>query len=74
MRVSVLCVGAAIAATVSVSAAGPRLNPMVTLLEAKQAVFGLYAPSARAGSRASGAKTNSGKCHPKCRPILAIFG
>lgn len=54
MRVSVLFVGAAIAAGVTVvSAAGPRLNPMVSLLEAKQAVFGLYAPSARAGRGAA---------------------
>lgn len=50
MRVRVLCVGAAMAAGMAVaSAAGSRVNPMVTLLEAKQAVFGLYAPSARAG-------------------------
>ena len=53
MRVSALCVGAAIAATVTVSAAGPRINPMVALLDAKQAVFGLYAPSARAGRGAA---------------------
>ena len=33
----------------AVQAAGPRLNPMVDLLSAKQPVFGLYAPAARAG-------------------------
>lgn len=38
-----------VAGWVAVQAANPRINPMVDLLEKKQAVFGLYAPSARAG-------------------------
>jgi hypothetical protein len=38
-----------LAGLTALGAAPPRLNPMVTLLEQKQAIFGLYAPSARAG-------------------------
>ena len=36
-------------AVVGASAAKPHINPMVTRLEQKQAVFGLYLPAARAG-------------------------
>ena len=44
-----------LAGLAAVEAAKPRINPMVELLAAKQAVFGLYAPSARAG-RGGGAR------------------
>lgn len=50
VRVTVVVAGAVlVGGLAAVQAANPRLNPMVTLLENKQAVFGLYAPSARAG-------------------------
>lgn len=50
VRVAVAVAGVSIVVGfVTAQAAKPRLNPMVELLENKQAVFGLYAPSARAG-------------------------
>ena len=49
VRVAVAVAGLSVLAGLVVEAANPRINPMVELLAAKQAVFGLYAPSARAG-------------------------
>lgn len=51
MRVRILIVAGVsmVVAAAGLQAAKPRLNPMVELLEQKQAVFGLYAPSARQG-------------------------
>lgn len=50
VRMTVVVAGVSmLAGMAALGAAKPRLNPMVDLLEQKQAVFGLYAPSARAG-------------------------
>ncbi len=50
VRITVVVAGALlVAGLAAVEAANARINPMVTLLESKQAVFGLYVPSARAG-------------------------
>ena len=51
MRVRMLVVAgvSVVVAAAGLQAAKPHVNPMVELLEQKQAVFGLYAPSARQG-------------------------
>jgi len=51
----------------AVQAANPRINPMVTLLENKQAVFGLYAPANPRGGR-GGARQGAPGTTPAAPP------
>ena len=56
MRAQLAVFGFGVIAVVGLGAAQSkgRINPMIELLEAKQPVFGMYAPSARTGRRGAG--------------------
>ncbi len=67
LRVAVMVAGVSMfVGLAAVEAAKPRINPMVALLEQRQPIFGLYAPSARAGR--GGARRGAPDASPPAPP------
>jgi 4-hydroxy-2-oxoheptanedioate aldolase len=70
MRAQLAFVGIGVLAVVGLGTAQAkgRLNPMIDLLEAKKPVFGMYAPSARAGRRGAGGTATATPAAPPKTP------